>query len=167
MRERIIIRIVPEGGGMKITLKDLRRMGACSGQVELYKSLFGTEVELTREAVVQYGAQFDLNWIAPKIMSEAQYADYLSKHAPLEADYESKRDALDADYVSKRAPLYADYVSKHAPLYADYVSKRDALDADYLSKRDALYADYVSKRDALDADYDSKRDALFADILGL
>ena len=141
---------------MKITLKYLRRMGACSGQVELYKSLFGTEVELTREAVVQYGAQFDLNWIAPKIMSEAQYADYLSKRVPLDADYESKRDALDADYVSKRAPLYA-----------DYVSKRDALFADYLSKRDALYADYVSKRDALDADYDSKRDALFADILGL
>ena len=130
---------------MKITLKYLRRMGACSGQVELYKSLFGTEVELTREAVVQYGAQFDLNWIAPKIMSEAQYADYLSKHAPLYADYVSKRDALDADYLSK-----------HAPLDADYVSKRDALDADYESKRAALLADYVSKSAPL-----------FADILGL
>ena len=106
---------------MKITLKDLRRMGACSDQVELYKSLFGTEVELTREAVVQYGAQFDLNWIAPKIMSEAQYADY-----------ESKRDALDADYVSKRAPLYADYESKRAPLDADYDSKRATLFTDIL-----------------------------------
>ena len=130
---------------MKITLKDLRRMGACSGQVELYKSLFGTEVELTREAVVQYGAQFDLNWIAPKIMSEAQYADY-----------ESNRASLYADYESKRAPLFADYLSKRAPLYADYESKRDALDADY-----------VSKHDALDADYVSKRAPLFADILGL
>ena len=93
---------------MKITLKDLRRMGACSGQVELYKSLFGTEVELTREAVVQYGAQFDLNWIAFKIMSEAQYADYESKRAPLFADYVSKHASLFADYVSKRAPLFAD-----------------------------------------------------------
>ena len=115
---------------MKITLKDLRRMGACSGQVELYKSLFGTEVELTREAVVQYGAQFDLNWIAPKIMSEAQYADY----------------------ESKRVSLYADYVSKCTPLYADYESKRDALDADYESKRAPLYADYDSKRATLFAD---------------
>ena len=93
---------------MKITLKYLRRMGACSGQVELYKSLFGTEVELTREAVVQYCAQFDLNWIAPKIMSEAQYADYESKRAPLFADYVSKHASLFADYVSKRAPLFAD-----------------------------------------------------------
>ena len=117
---------------MKITLKDLRRMGACSGQVELYKSLFGTEVELTREAVVQYGAQFDLNWIAFKIMSEAQYADYVSKRVPLDADYLSKRDALDADYKSKRAPLYADYKSKRDALYADYESKRDALFADIL-----------------------------------
>ena len=117
---------------MKITLKYLRRMGACSGQVELYKSLFGTEVELTREAVVQYGAQFDLNWIAPEIMSEAQYADYVSKRAPLYADYDSKRDALNADYESKRAPLFADYVSKHASLFADYVSKRAPLFADIL-----------------------------------
>ena len=117
---------------MKITLKDLRRMGACSGQVELYKSLFGTEVELTLEAVVQYGAQFDLNWIAPKIMSEVQYADYVSKRAP-----------LNADYVSKRAPLYADYESKRAPLNADYESKRDALDADYESKRATLFADIL------------------------
>ena len=104
---------------MKITLKDLRRMGACSGQVELYKSLFGTEVELTREAVVQYGAQFDLNWIAPKIMSEAQYADYESKRVPLYADYESKRASLFTDYVSKREALYADYESKRATLFAD------------------------------------------------
>jgi hypothetical protein len=120
-------------------------MGACPDQVELFKSLFGTEVELTREAVVQYGAQFDLNWIAPKIMSEAQYADYLSKCTPLLADYESKRDAL----------------------YADYVSKRDALFADYVSKRDALYADYESERATLFADYESKCIPLFTDILGL
>ena len=130
---------------MKITLKDLRRMGACLEQVKLFKSLFGGEVEMTRENVLQYGAQFDLNWIAPKIMSEVQYADYVSKRAPLYADYDSKRDALFADYESKRAPLYA-----------DYESKRDALDADYESKRAPLYADY-----------DSKRATLFADILGL
>ena len=117
---------------MKITLKDLRRMGACSGQVELYKSLFGGEVEMTRENVLKYGAQFDLNWIAPKIMSEVQYADYVSKRAPLYADYDSKRDALFADYESKRAPLFADYVSKHASLFADYVSKRAPLFADIL-----------------------------------
>ena len=94
---------------MKITLKDLRRMGACSGQVELYKSLFGGEVEMTRENVLQYGAQFDLSWLAPKTMSEAQYADYESKRAPLDADYESNRASLYADYESNRASLYADY----------------------------------------------------------
>ena len=128
---------------MKITLKDLRRMGACSGQVELYKSLFGTEVELTREAVVQYGAQFDLNWIAPKIMSEAQYADYESNRASLYADYESKRAPLFTDYLSKRASLFADYESKRAPLFADYVSKHASLFADYVSKRAPLFADIL------------------------
>ena len=130
---------------MKITLKDLRRMGACSEQVTLFKSLFGGEVEMTRENVLQYGAQFDLSWLASNIMSEAQYADYKIRRAPLDADYESKRDAL----------------------FADYESKRDALSADYVSKRDALYADYESKCAPLDADYKSKRVSLFADILGL
>ena len=117
---------------MKITLRDLRRMGACFGQTELFKSLFGEEVEMTRENVLQYGAQFELSWLASKIMSEAQYADYKIRRAPLDADYESKRVSLFTDYESKRAPLFADYESKRAPLFADYVSKRDALFADIL-----------------------------------
>ena len=104
---------------MKITLKDLRRMGACSEQVSLFKCLFGGEVEMTREKVLQSGAQFDLSWLASKIMSEAQYADYESKCDALFADYNSKCDALDADYESKRAPLLVDYKSKCAPLLAD------------------------------------------------
>jgi hypothetical protein len=117
---------------MKIALKDLRRMGACSEQVDLFKSLFGAEVEMTRENVLQYGAQFDLNWLAPKIMSEAQYADCESKCVSLFADYESKLAPLIADYLSKRAPLYADYESKCAPLLADYESKYAPLFADIL-----------------------------------
>ena len=117
---------------MKIALKDLRRMDACSEQVTLFKSLFGEEVEMTRENVLQYGVQFDLSWLASNIMSEAQYADC-----------KSKRDALLADYLSKRAPLLADYESKRAPLIADYESKRDALLADYDSKRAPLFADIL------------------------
>ena len=115
---------------MKIALKDLRRMDACSEQVTLFKSLFGEEVEMTRENVLQYGVQFDLSWLASNIMSEAQ----------------------DADYKIRRVSLFADYKSKRAPLLADYESKRDALIADYESKRDALLADYDSKRAPLFAD---------------
>ena len=82
---------------MKITLKDLRRMGACKEQVELYKWLFNESVELTRGNILRYGTQFDLNWIADKIMTKEQYADYESKRAPLDADYLSKRAAIFAD----------------------------------------------------------------------
>ena len=84
---------------MKITLRDLRRMGACSEQVSLFKCLFGEEVEMTREKVLQYGVQFDLSWLASKIMSEALFADYKSKRAPLLADYESKCVSLFADIL--------------------------------------------------------------------
>ena len=82
---------------MNITLKDLRRMGACEGKVDLYKQLFGKSGELTRANILRYGAQFELNWIADKIMTKEQYADYESKRAPLDADYLSKRAAIFAD----------------------------------------------------------------------
>jgi len=38
-------------------------------------------------------------------------------------------DALYADYQAKLAPLDADYEAKRAPLYADYQAKRATLDA--------------------------------------
>jgi predicted nucleic acid-binding Zn ribbon protein len=94
-------------------------MGACSEQVTLFKSLFGEEVEMTRENVLQYGVQFDLSWLASNIMSEAQYADCKSKRASLYADYKSKCAPLLADYESKCAPLLADYKSKCVSLFAD------------------------------------------------
>ena len=60
-------------------------------------------------------------------------------------------DALYADYQAKLAPLDADYKAKRAPLYADYEAKLATLDADYEAKRATLYADYQAKRATLDA----------------
>ena len=128
---------------MKITLKQLRLIGACEPQVELFKEIFGTEAELTVENALRYGALFDIDWIASKVLQ----GDKLD-------DYRAKRATLDADYESKRAPLYADYRAKCAPL-----------DADYWAKRDALYADYGAKRDALVADYGVKSATAFVEVM--
>jgi len=119
---------------MKITLKQLRLIGACEPQVELFKETFGTEAELTVENAIRYGALFDIEWIANKVLK----GDKLT-------DYGAKRDALDADYGAKLAPLFADYEAKLAALDADYEAKRAPLDADYEAKRDALVADYGAK----------------------
>jgi hypothetical protein len=131
---------------MTIALKQLRLLGACSGQVELFKARFGTYVEITEELILEHGKDFDLSWLARKLFTSEQYADYEAKRDALWADYKAKCDALYADYRAKCAPLDADFEAKRAPLWADYRAKRDALWADYEAKRAPLDADYTAKR---------------------
>ena len=120
---------------MKIILRQLKKLGVCTKQMELFKELFGTEVVLTEEVVKAHGAKFDVDWLAENVLSREKYADYEAKRAPLYADYRAKL-----------APLYADYEAKHALLYADYAAKHALLDADYQAKLAPLYADYYAKR---------------------
>ena len=120
---------------MTITLKQLRLLGACSGQVELFKARFGTYVEITEELILEHGKDFDLSWLALKLFTSEQYADFEAKCAPLDADYEAKLDALDAEYEAKYEALLGDYEAKRAPLDADYAAKRAALWEGYKAKR--------------------------------
>ena len=119
---------------MKITLKELRLIGACEPQVELFKATFGTEAELTVENALRYGALFDINWIANKVLKGDKLTDYQAKREALVADYEAKLASWYADYEAKLAPLDADYEAKRAPLWADYNAKRAPLWADYKAK---------------------------------
>jgi len=109
---------------MKITLRQLKKLGACTGQVNLFKELFGESVTLTEGVVKEHGAKFDTDWLAGEVLTPEQCCAYQAKCAP-----------LDADYQAKRAPLYTTYRAKCAPLYADYEAKRDPLLADYRAKR--------------------------------
>lgn len=47
---------------MKLTLRFLKSLGACESQVELFRSRFGTGVEVTKELVDQCAKDFDLGW---------------------------------------------------------------------------------------------------------
>jgi hypothetical protein len=79
---------------MKITLKDLRKHGACAEQVDLFKATFGKEIILTEALVMEYGATFDLGWVAINLFPAPLDADSQAKRAPLDADYQAKRDTL-------------------------------------------------------------------------
>ena len=130
---------------MKITLRQLKKLGACDGQVNLFKETFGDEVEITEAVVKEHGAKFNSDWLADKVLTPAQLADYAVEHAPLDADYEAKRASIWADYEAKLAPLDADYEAKHAPLDADYEAKRAPIWADYAAKLASIQADYAAK----------------------
>ena len=90
---------------MKITLRQLKLLGACTSQVELFKEIFGTEVILTEEIVKKHGAKFDITWLANKMLTDEKFDDY-----------EAKRNTLDDDYDAKCKPPYDDYYAKRNTL---------------------------------------------------
>ena len=128
---------------MKITLKQLKKLGACADQTKLFKEIFGDSVEITEDVIREHGAKFDVNWLAGHVLSPTHLAAYQAKLAPLWADYQAKCAPLDDEYKAKCAPLLADYQAKCAPLWAGYLAKRDLLWADYEAKRALLFWEVV------------------------
>ena len=54
---------------MKITIKQLRRLGACEKQVEKFERLFGPSVIVTEALCVKHAQDFSWNWAAGKLLS--------------------------------------------------------------------------------------------------
>ena len=97
---------------MKITLRQLKKLDACTQQVVLFRTTFGESVELTEDVVKEHGAKFEINWLAEKVLTPKQWANYQAKRAP-----------LDADYQAKCAPLYAGYHAKRAFAFWEVLNK--------------------------------------------
>ena len=130
---------------MKITLKQLRLLGACTGQVALFKATFGAKVEITEAVCKEHGSKFDTDWLAAKLFSRELYKEYLAKCAPLDAEYQAKCAQLWEEYLAKRAPLDAEYRAKRDQFYAEYRAKCAPLYAEYEAKHAPLYAEYQAK----------------------
>ena len=108
---------------MKITLRQLKLLGACIKQVELFKETFGDEVEITEAVVKEHGAKFNVAWLANNVLTPIQLADYEAKHAPIRADYEAKHAPLLADYRTKHVMLSDDYDVKCALVFWEVINK--------------------------------------------
>ena len=54
-----------------ITLRQLRKLGACHDQLAKFEQTFGKEVELTESLVVQYAGEFYVGWLFGKLYPEA------------------------------------------------------------------------------------------------
>ena len=134
---------------MQITLKTLKRLGACSAETAKFKALFGESVELTRELCVKHAQDFSFGWAARNLLSKAGCAEYEEKLAAIYAEYEEKRAPIDAEYREKRALIYAEYQEKLAAIYAEYQEKLAAIYAEYQEKLALIYAEYEEKRAGL------------------
>jgi hypothetical protein len=102
---------------MKITLKQLRKLGACSGQVDLFKATFGKEAELTEALVLEHGPKFDIHWLAGKIFTAPIYEEYFMARATIDAEYLKALDPIDAEYLKALYPIYEEYEKARATIF--------------------------------------------------
>ena len=134
---------------MKITLHELLILNACDEQLNLFKALFGESVELTEEIMRKHGAMFDVDWLATRILSPQQRADYEPKFKLLDAEYWAKRAPTDAEYDAQRALLNAkwgsnEYWDERAEAYTAYESKFYPVYVEYRTKLALIFLEVVN-----------------------
>jgi len=139
---------------MKITYEQLQKLRACIGQLKLFQTLFGDEVEVTRELIIEHAEKFDWDWAAGHLLSRKKYEDYEAKRQPI---YE--------DYREKIKPIYEDYWEKRKQIDEDYWEKRKPIFEDYQAKRKQIYEDYQAKIKQIDEDCRRQCAPIFADLL--
>jgi hypothetical protein len=59
-----------------ITLKMLKKAGACQDQVDLFEKLFGKSVIPTRELALEHASDFDFQWAAENLLTSQSLKAY-------------------------------------------------------------------------------------------
>ena len=112
---------------MKIAVKQLRALGACAEQVEMFECLFGASVEVTEALCVKHAQDFGVgawDWAAGHLLSPSALAEYDAATAPARATYEAARAPARAEYDAARATAWATYEAATATTWAEYDAAR-------------------------------------------
>ena len=65
-----------------LTLTTLKKKGACSEQVALFRKMFGRSVEITEALCVEHASVFSWGWAARNLLTAPALAEYLRATAP-------------------------------------------------------------------------------------
>jgi len=106
---------------MKIAVKQLRALGACAEQVEMFECLFGASVEVTEALCVKHAQDFGVgawDWAAGHLLSPSAWAEYKAATATALATYEAARAPARATYEAARATAWAEYEAARARAFA-------------------------------------------------
>ena len=71
-----------------LTLTALKKKGACSEQVALFRKMFGRSVEITEALCVEHASVFSWGWAARNLLMAPAWAEYDRVTAPARAEYE-------------------------------------------------------------------------------
>ena len=71
-----------------ITLRLLKLLRACQGQVDLFENTFGESVEVTVDLARQHASTFDFQWLAERTLKAPALAEYDRVKPTAWAEYE-------------------------------------------------------------------------------
>ena len=71
-----------------VPLRELKLLGACTRQVELFHQLFGDRCTVSVDLCVAHAAQFDWSWAAQKLLSAPAYRAYDEAYATARKAYD-------------------------------------------------------------------------------
>ena len=104
----------------KITVDMLRKVAACTSQVQLFEQLFPEGVTPTVALCVEHASKFDWDFASRKFLLAPALAQYEAATAPAWAQYKAAKAPAWAQYEAATAPALAQYEAAKAQAWAQY-----------------------------------------------
>ena len=115
---------------MIITLKQLDKRSACTGQRDLFEKLFGASVEITKELCIKHASDFDWTWAARNFLSAPARAEFDKARASAVAEYGKACASARAELDKACALAWAEYGKACASAWAELDKARASAFAD-------------------------------------
>jgi hypothetical protein len=123
-----------------ITLKMLTDAGACSDQVDLFRSMYGDSVNVTVARAKKVAGIFDWNF-ARRFLDKQGEAEYQRITGPAWAEYERIKGVASAEYERIRGAAWAEYNIITGAALAEYNIIRGPAWAEYNIIRGTAWAE--------------------------
>ena len=104
----------------KITVDMLRKVAACTSQIQLFEQLFPEGVTPTVALCVEHASKFDWDFASRKFLLAPALAQYEAAKAPAWAQYKAATAPAWAQYEAATAPGWARYEAAKAQAWAQY-----------------------------------------------
>ena len=135
---------------MILTLATLEVKGACADQRDLFHSMFGASVDVTRELCISVASKFHFEWAGSQLtlLKPAARADFSCARAAALVDFKDATTAARDDYNRATTAAWDDYDRATAPARDDYDRAVAAAWADYARIRAAAFADAYNSQES-------------------
>lgn len=114
-----------------LTYEILKRKGACSDQLALFRYMVGSEIAITKELCTTHCDKFDWNWAAHHLLNTAAFVEFSRINASAWAEYEGICTPAWAEYERASGPSWREYENMSEVALAEVMSTRASAMAKY------------------------------------